>query len=288
MKRMSLIVIALLLATTAQARQTATQLRSTEIAPGITMVEGADGFSGGNVAVLTGDERVVLIDDFVEPLSDKLIEIAAEIAGAPVDFVINTHYHADHTGGNAALALEGATIVAHDNIRSRMAASDDDNVFALPVITFSEEVTFHLNGMTVHVSHVANAHTDGDAIIHFPEHNVIHTGDTMFSGLFPYIDIDGGGSLEGYIAAQKKVLSIADDETQIIPGHGPLANRADLEAAVAMLEKSRDLVRPLVDAGLSADEVVARNPLAEFHDDWNWGFITTERMTRQVYRALSE
>ena len=144
-----------------------------------------------------------------------------------------------------------------------------------------------MNGHTAKVFHVANAHTDGDSVIHFPEVNVIHTGDAMFNKLFPFIDMDSGGSVDGFIAAQKKIIAIADDETKIIPGHGVLANKADLQAAVDMLEDAQARVRALVDAGKSQEEVIAENPLADYHDGWNWGFITTERMTEALYRSLT-
>ncbi len=286
MKKALASIVALLAVAPVYGQQFATELKSSEVTPGIHMIEGADGFSGGNVGLLIGDERIVLIDDFVEPLSGELLKIASDIAGRPVDFVINTHVHGDHVGGNAALAGEGATILAHDNIRARMLADDETNPDALPVITFSDAVTFHLNSLTAVVFHVETAHTDGDAVIHFPDANVIHTGDIMFNGLFPFIDLDSGGSVSGYIAAQKKIASMADENTKIIPGHGPLATRADLQASIDLLEDGRERVRALYDQGLSADEVVAENPLADYHDDWNWGFITTERMTRTFYRDL--
>ncbi len=266
----------------------ATELKTTEVEPGIFMIEGADGFSGGNVGLLVGQERIVLIDDFVEPLSGTLLKTAGDVAGRPVDFVINTHVHGDHIGGNAALAHQGATIVAHDNIRERMLADEDTDPDGLPVLTFSDTVTFHLNGLTAHVFHVAKAHTDGDAVIHFPDQNVIHTGDAMFNHMFPYIDLDNGGTVDGYIAAQKKMIEIADENTKIIAGHGPLASRSDLERDVAVIIDSRAKVKALVDQGMSADEVVAANPLAEYHEGWNWAFITTERMTRTLYRDLTE
>lgn len=289
MHRSTFALLLLCLGRTALAQfDIATELTTTEVEPGIFMIEGADGFSGGNVGLLVGEERIVLIDDFVEPLSGTLLKTAGKIAGRPVDFVINTHVHGDHIGGNATLAQHGATIVSHDNIRTRMLADENTDPDGLPVITFSDAVTFHLNGLTAHVFHVANAHTDGDAVIHFPEQNVIHTGDAMFNHMFPFIDLDNGGSVDGYIAAQKKLIGIADENTKIIAGHGPLASRADLERDVAVIIDGRNKVKALVDQGMSADEVVAANPLAEYHDGWNWAFITTERMTRTLYRDLTE
>lgn len=286
MKHLLTGLVFLSLAGAASAQDYASELKHVEVSPGIHMIEGADGFSGGNVGLLIGDERIVLIDDFIEPLSDKLLETAAGIAGRPVDFVINTHVHGDHVGGNAALAAQGATIVAHDNIRARMLADDTTDPDALPVLTFSDAVTFHLNTLTAKVFHVASAHTDGDAVIYFPDANVIHTGDAMFNGLFPFIDLDSGGSVSGYISAQKKILAMTDADTQIIPGHGALATPADLAASIELLETGRASVAALIDDGRTADEIVAANPL-EAYSDWDWSFITTERMIRTFYRDLT-
>jgi len=286
-KRVLLLILAL--STTGPAgAQSATALKATEVVPDMYMIEGADGFAGGNVLLLTGAEHVVLIDDFVEPMSDALIASAAELTDSPIDFVINTHAHGDHTGGNAALADLGATVVAHDNIFARMIADDETDPDALPVITFNDQMTFHLNGVTAEVFHVEHAHTDSDAVIHFPEANVIHTGDVMFSGLFPYIDIDSGGSVDGYVAAQKRIAALADDDTVIVPGHGVIATKADLERETAMIEDAYARIGALVEQGLDADAIVAANPLKPYEADWNWRFITTERMTRQLVRDLTD
>jgi len=272
----------------AVAQDVATRIQSTEVVPGLYMLEGADGqFAGGNMGLLIGDDGVVLIDDGLEPVGAALLDAIADLTGDPVDYLINTHVHADHVGSNAAIHEAGATIVAHDNIRSRMASDAENPVSAtaLPEITFSDSVTLHLNGMRLHVMHVANAHTDGDGIILFPDINVIHTGDVMFNGLFPFIDMDAGGSVEGYLAAQDRVIGLADDETIIIPGHGPLAKKADLQRTRNMIADCYARVRSLVAAGKSEEEIVAANPLADYHDDWNWDFITTERMTRSMVRG---
>ena len=261
--------------------------KSTELAPGLYMLEGQGGFAGGNLGLITGDDGVVLIDDGLEPLAAVTVAAIESLTGDPVDFVINTHAHGDHTGANEVLHGKGATVVAHDNLRRQM-VNDGSNRAALPELTFTDAVTFHLNGHTANVFHVANAHTDGDAVIHFPEVNIIHTGDAMFNKLFPFIDLDSGGSVSGFIAAQKKILSIADDETKIIPGHGVLANKADLQAAVDMLEDAQARVKALVDAGKSQEEVIAENPLADYEDAWTWDFITAERMTATIYRSLTE
>ena len=270
--------------------------KATEVGKGLYMLEGQGGFAGGNLGLLVGEDGVILIDDGLPPLAETMKAAIAKLTKSSVDFVINTHVHGDHTGGNVAMTEAGATIVAHDNIRAHMVAkgvpSGNGTVpapkDALPVITFSDQVSFHLNGQQAKVIHVPHGHTDGDAFIHFTGLNVIHTGDMMFHGLFPFIDLDSGGSVNGYISGQKKILSLADDNTKIIPGHGPLASKADLQAAVDMLEDAKALVATMVKAGKSEDEVVAANPLVKYHEKWNWGFITTERMTRTLVRGLSK
>ncbi len=267
----------------------------TELASGLYMLEGVGGFAGGNLGLSIGADGVVLIDDGLPPLTDEILEAIGKLTEDPVDFLINTHVHGDHIGGNAALAEAGATIVAHDKLRERLLADGMPTPdgpapapeAALPVVTFSDSVTFHLNGRSAYVFHVENAHTDGDAVIHFRDDNVIHAGDVMFNRLFPFIDLDSGGSVGGYIAAQKRILALTDEETQIIPGHGPIAGKADLAEAVAMLEDSRGRVQALLDAGKSKDEILAENPLADYHDVWNWAFITTERMTETLIRELA-
>ena len=299
---LALLAIApVLLSTPGMAQESQTQepeisFKSTELAPGLYVLEGVGGFGGGTLGLSVGDDGVFLIDDGLPPLTDELLEAVAEITDRPVEFLVNTHVHGDHVGGNEALAKQGATIVAHDNLRSRLLADGMTTAAgqvpapedALPVLTFSDSMTFHLNGHDAFVFHVERAHTDGDAVIHFRKDNVIHAGDILFNRLFPFIDLDSGGSVDGFLAAQKRLLALADDETSIIAGHGAVANKEDLAQAIAMLEDSYARVRRLVEEGKTEDEILAINPLADYHDDWNWGFITTEGMTRTLVRALTE
>lgn len=288
MKRL-LSAMALLAVTFAvQAQQLATTIKSTEVVPGIYMLEGADGFSS-NMGLLVGDEHVLLVDDGMAPITASLMETVQELAGRSIDFVVNTHVHGDHVGSNSSLAESGAIVVAHDNLRKRLVEKPGDagGPAGLPVVTFADEVTFHVNGQQAHVFHVAAAHTDGDAVIHFRDANVIDAGDLHFNYMFPFIDLDSGGSVSGFIAGQRRIIAMADDETRIIPGHGPLASKADLQASVDMLVDARDRVEALVLEGKSEEEVLAANPLADYHDTWNWGFITTEKMTQTLYRSLS-
>ena len=297
MRLLSLTVILSLciVANCASAQAPEASLKATELVPGITMFEGQGAFTGGNVVLLTGEEAIVLIDDGLEPYSDLYLRTFEEYANRPVDFVITTHVHPDHIGANRELRMAGATIVAHDNIRRHMLenglATHDGRRPAepaeLPQITFSDKVTFHLNGYTAQVIHLPHAHTDGDSFIHVDEANVILAGDAFFNGLFPYIDLDNGGTVGGFLAAQRQMLALADDDTKIASGHGPSGNKAALQAAHDMLADADARIKALIDDGKSEDEIVAANPLADYHDGWNWGFITTERMTRTLYRSNS-
>ena len=282
MRRLAVLI---LLAPMALAQETPTPIEHTEVADGIYMLH-----TVGSVGLLVGDEYVVMIDDSLRQRGDQVVAKAEAIAGRPVDFVINTHVHGDHVGANETLADSGAIIVAHDNIRKRMLDDPELNTGpgALPVITFSNEVTFHVNGQEAFVFHMPNAHTDGDAAILFREANVIAPGDIVFRGMFPFIDLDNGGSVAGYRAAMQTLIDMADEETQFISGHGPVGTRAGLEQDLAMLTDSEILVKALIDKGMSADEIMTANPLAKYHDDYNWRFITTERMTQTLIRSLTE
>jgi len=289
MFRVLLVFAALCGSLTALAQDFATAVKSAEVVPGVYLIEGADGFAGGNITLLVGEERVVLIDDGVEPIADVLIKSVAELAGRPVDFVINTHVHGDHVGSNAAYSAAGAVVFAHDNIRKRLLdnPAEAGGTAGLPTVTFADEVTFHVNGLEAYVFHVENAHTDGDAVIAFRDLNVIHAGDVHFNYLFPFIDLDNGGDVAGFVAAQRRIVAMADDDTIIIPGHGPIASKTDLQTAIDVLLDCEARVKVLVDAGKTEDEVLTANPLADYHDTWNWGFITTERMTQTLYRSLT-
>jgi cyclase len=290
MTKRFLAIACLALAAPLQAQDFATAFDATEVAPGIYMLTGADGkFGGGNMSVLVGDEQVVLIDDAMVPTAQPVLDAVMKLAGRVPHFVINTHIHGDHVGGNALLQENGSYVVAHDNIRRRLEADSKDagGDGGLPIITFSDSVTFHVNGQEVYVFHVHHAHTDGDGVIHFRDRNVIHAGDILFNNLFPFIDLDNGGSVEGFIAAQEKLIAMADDATVFIAGHGELASKADVERNLAVLVDGRKRVKALVDQGMTEADVLAANPLADYHDDYNWSFITTERMTKTHYRDLT-
>ena len=281
-----------LAACAAGAQEAEITFESTELAPGVFMTVGIHsegGFGGGNHGWVAGEDFVAMIDDGIPPGAENLVKhIAAEV-GRPVDFMINTHYHGDHTGANAAFAAEDTIVFAHYNIRKRLLEDPDSagGPGGMPVVTFDDGVTFYLNGYKAEVIHMAAAHTDGDAIVVVPEANVIFAGDCQFRGLFPYIDLDGGGSVDGFISAQKAIAALADDNTRIVPGHGPLSSLAELQRDLAMLEDARSKVAALIDEGMSEDEAAAAEPLAEYAEEFNWGFISAERLTRTIYKSLT-
>ncbi|MEM7533943.1 MAG: MBL fold metallo-hydrolase [Chloroflexota bacterium] len=260
--------------------------KSTDLGGGIFMLEGEGGNPGANLALLKGDEGVVLIDDGLDEVVQMTIATVEGIAGAPVSYVINTHAHGDHTGGNAGYGETGALIIAHDVARESLKADENVPEIGLPKLTFDESITLHLNGQTTNIFYVPNAHTDSDAVVHFTDANVIHAGDLLFNKIFPFIDLDNGGDIEGFIAAQQQILDIADESTQIIPGHGPLATKADLQAALDVLIDANTLVTALADQGMTLEQVLAENPLSVY-EDWGWFHISTERMTNILYRSAT-
>jgi glyoxylase-like metal-dependent hydrolase (beta-lactamase superfamily II) len=218
------------------------------------------------------------------------------VGGDTPKFLINTHYHGDHTGGNEKLGKNGTLIFSHDNVRERLSTGSFLAAFntqraavskeGLPVVTFSEDISFHLNDDTVHAMHVPHAHTDGDSFIAFKTANVIHAGDFFFNGFYPFIDVHHGGSLKGMIIAVDKVLALADDQTQIIPGHGPLADKAQLIRYRQMLSTAYERLNKLKAAGKTAREAAATKPLADLEPTWGAGLFTGERWIELIYPGV--
>jgi cyclase len=264
------------------------EITSTQLAPGTWMLMGA----GGNMGLSVGDDATFLIDDQFAPLSDKITAAIKAISPKPVKFIVNTHWHFDHTGGNENFANAGVVIVAHDNVYKRMSTDQFIEFMnakepaaphaALPVVTFPDAVTFHLNGDEMQVMHVAPAHTDGDSIVYFARSNVIHMGDTYFSGMYPFIDTSGGGRIDGMVAACDKALLLANDATKIIPGHGPLSNKAELKAWRDMLASISAKIHKLVADGRKVDEIVAANPTAEFDAKYGGGFLKAPKFAEMI------
>ena len=269
------------------------QIKSKKVADGVFMLIG----SGGNIGISAGVDGVFMIDDQFAPLTQKIKRAVAAISDMPIRFVINTHWHYDHTGGNEKLGEMGSIIVAHENVRKRLSTEQFLTFFntkvppktksGLPVITFTRDVTFHLNGDEIYVFHVKNAHTDGDAVIHFSKNNVVHMGDIYFSGTYPFIDLDAGGSVNGIIDAINQVLPLMNSSTQVIPGHGPLSNRSQLVAYRGMLITIRDRILKAIKAGKGLEEVLNTSPTSDFDADWGKGFIKGNAFVKILYQDLS-
>jgi len=287
-------VVALSILNTAAAQDySKVEIRSLDLGSGLYMLMGR----GGNIGVSTGPDGTFLIDDQFAPLTPKIVAAVAKLSPNPVEFVLNTHWHGDHTGGNEALAGGGALVVAHEAVHERMSRGGFSKTFdreippaapgALPVVTFDSSIRFHLNGLTIRALHVDSAHTDGDSIVYFEGANVIHMGDTYFNGIYPFIDLESGGSLAGVLAAVEKVLTEADAETKIIPGHGPLSNSKELAAYFEMLTSVQRAVAEAQAAGKSRDEVIASRPTAAYDAAWGGGFLPAERFVGIVYDGVA-
>lgn len=252
---------------------------------------------GGNIGVSHGEDGVFLIDDQYAPLTDRIRAAVGELSDRPVRFVVNTHWHGDHTGGNENLGEAGAVIVAHENVRERMSTEQFMEVFdrkvpaspeaALPMVTFQDGLTFHLNGDTVRVHHVARGHTDGDSIVHFEDADVLHMGDIFFNNGYPFIDRDSGGSVQGIIEAVERGLEIAGSETQVIPGHGELSDRQGLKAYHEMLTTITDRVRSRMRKGESLADIQEAGVTSDYDERWSGDFINAERFVSFVHASLA-
>jgi len=269
------------------------QIETVKAAENVHMLLG----SGGNIGVCTGDDGVFLVDDQYAPLTEKIKAAIGKISNKDIRFLINTHWHLDHVGGNENIGEAGAVIIAHENVRNRMSTDQFIEFFqkqfpaspkiALPIITFTQDITFHLNEDEIHVFHVKNAHTDGDAIVYFRNSNVIHTGDIYFAGLYPFIDTGSHGSVNGVINAARYVLSIINDDTKVIPGHGHLSNKAELSGYVDMLFTLRNRMKKLISEGKTLKEVQATKPTQEYDDKWGHGFLSPNKFVQILYNDLS-
>ena len=253
---------------------------------------------GGNIGVSTGPDGVFVIDDQYPGTAPANLAKIREIAGAGPRYLVNTHWHGDHAGGNAAFAEAGAMIFAHENVRKRLSGqvksiglngqpAPTSPEPAWPVVTFTSGVDFHLNDETILVSKMRVSHTDGDSIIRFVEPNIIHAGDIFFNGIFPVIDLGSGGSVKGYLAAMEEIWAMADDRTRIIPGHGDMAAKADLKKQIEMLAGAIAAVETHVKAGDSLQETVAAKPLKPW-SKYAWSFISEDSFTTTLYNGLKQ
>lgn len=269
------------------------EIKTIAIHDGLYMLTG----KGGNIGVSVGEDGVFLIDDQFAPLTEKIKAAVAGISAQPIKFLINTHWHFDHTGGNENLGKEDVLIVAHDNVHERMSKENTIKAFgatipaapkvALPVITFNDTVTFRLNGQEIQVSHQANAHTDGDSIVYFKDANVMHTGDVWFNGLYPFIDTSSEGSVDGVIRTVEQILTMVDEQTQIIPGHGPLGDKKALQGYLQMLTSVRSRMQKLIDEGKSLEEIIALKPNADYDATWGLAFLKPDQFMRILHDSLT-
>jgi cyclase len=265
-------------------------IKTTKITDHIYMLEG----QGGNIGISVGNDGVFMIDSQYAPLTLKILEAIKAISDKQIKFLVNTHHHGDHTGGNANIGILGTTIIAHDNVYKRLNDASADKLSAtkesLPIITFNDKLSIYLNGEQVFIFHVDNAHTDGDALLYFTESNILHTGDTFFSGLYPYIDLNSGGTVNGYIDAVKQALILIDEHTKIIPGHGKLSNKKEYQFFLSMLENLKETVSAEIAAGKTEDEVVSNKNITKIYDDlgYSWSFINSEKIRRTFYLSLKK
>ncbi|HPF47099.1 MAG TPA: MBL fold metallo-hydrolase [Emcibacteraceae bacterium] len=257
------------------------EIKTTKVADDLYMLEG----EGGNLGVSIGEDGVFLIDDQYAPLTEKIVAAIRKLSNDKIHFVFNTHYHGDHTGGNENLGKMGIDIVAHDDVYKRLKESDTAKE-GLPIITFNDMLTFHLNGMDIKTRHYRSAHTDGDSIVYFEGKNVIHMADIMFNEAYPYVDVDGGGSWKGVLIAVKDTLNQIDDQTKIIPGHGPLTDKAGLKIYYDVLMDIDSILRPLAEKGLPLDQVKKMAPLKKYDADYGNGFMNPDTFLSIVYMDI--
>jgi len=266
------------------------EIKTETLAPGIAVLFGA----GGNIGLSYGDDGTTIIDDQFAPLTPKILSAAKELGAAPPKYLINTHWHYDHTGGNANLGGQGVLILAQDNVRTRLAGEQSEGkgndpaspAEALPVITYGDSITMHLNGDTVKIMHMPHGHTDGDSVVYWSKANVLHMGDLFFNKVtLPFIDLDSGGNAEGMLAGVEKALTIVNADTKIIPGHGPMASKADLEAYRDMLRSVIDAVRSARQAGKTLEQIQAMKPAAKWDTNPD-AFIKGDAFVKAVYNSL--
>ncbi|MFT5112767.1 MAG: cyclase [Candidatus Azotimanducaceae bacterium] len=270
----------------------ADELTTTKVTDSIHIVNG----KGGNIGVFVGADGTYMIDDKFAGMGEDIVSAVKALGGDHPRYLFNTHFHGDHTGSNEHFGSAGSVIVAHHNVRIRLEKGSSIATFnmvtppaasqALPDITFDSDAAFHINGERVRVYHIPNAHTDGDAIVHFEGSNVIHAGDTFFNGFYPFIDVSNGGSVQGVIDAANSMLALSNDQTLIIPGHGPLAKPDDLMAYRDMLVSANAVLKSLKTEGKSAEQAAAEYPLLNLEEQWGVGMFSSEKWISIVYDSI--
>lgn len=286
----ALLVLAASQSAFAQTDWSKVEIKSTKVNGNVYMLQG----SGGNIGVSVGADGILIVDDQYAPLADKIKAALKTLGEGRLKFILNTHWHGDHTGGNAAFSSEGS-IIAHTNVRKRLAEGmtitgrtvQPAAKEALPIITFDQSVSVHFNGEEIRALHFPRGHTDGDAVIFFTSSNVVHMGDLFFNGMFPFVDIDSGGDVEGYMKNVGEVLAKLPAGAKIIPGHGPLATADDLKKVHTMLVATTKIVRDKMKAGKTLDQIKAEG-LPEEWKSWSWQFIPTDRWISTIHRSYSK
>ena len=283
----------LLLATPALAQKADVQITTTKVRGGVHMLQGM----GGNLGLFVGEDGAFLIDDQYAPLSKKIQTAIEAVTPKKVRFLVNTHWHGDHTGGNENLGKGGAIIVAHENVRKRLSSGQFIAAFqrkvppsspaALPVVTFASDVTLHLNGIDIQVQHVDPAHTDGDSVVRFGTTNVVHMGDTYFNGMYPFFDISSGGAIEGMLKAVETVLARIDDDSVIIPGHGPVSDKNSLLAYTDMLKTVSSRMRKMIAEQLTLEQILAAEPTKDFDKQYGNGSIKNTAFVEMLYADMT-
>jgi cyclase len=264
-----------------------TQIQTVKIADGLYVLMG--GAAQGNILVSTGPDGIFLVDSMYAPMHQKIMDALAAISNQPIRFLVNTHLHGDHTAGNEAMAKLGAVIISHENMRKRMAGQPNIAQPGLPIITYTDNITLHFNGEEIYIYHPAPAHTDGDSIIYFRHANVMHVGDVPSSLRYPNIGVTDGGSVDGMIAAAQQVMTIANENTKIIPGHlGPVVGFKEIRQQLVMFTAVRDRVANAIRAGKTLEQVVASKPTADFDEGRMGGAITPDRFVTLVYTDLAK
>jgi len=292
-KKFLLLTVVLLFAVSAHAQTdfSKVEIKATKVAGNVYMLQG----SGGNIGVSVGDDGLLIVDDQFAPLADKIRAALKGLADKKLRFILNTHWHGDHTGGNVAFGPE-ATIIAQDNVRKRLATEQKSAVFnsttpaspkeALPVITFNDSLSVHFNGEDIRAIHFPHGHTDGDSVIFFSASNVVHLGDDFFAGRFPFVDLESGGSVEGLVKNIGELIGKIPADAKLIPGHGPISTLEDLKSYHRMLQQTTEIVRGKIAAGKTLDQIKTEGLPAEWAP-WGAGFIKTDRWVETIYKSLT-
>ena len=253
------------------------EMKSQHVAGSVYMIEGA----GGNIGASVGVDGTLIVDDQFAPLADKIVAALGDLGGELPKLVLNTHYHGDHTGSNPTFGRTG-TILSHDNVRVRLLGQEGFERSGLPVVTYADRINIHINDEEIEVIHLPSGHTDGDSVVWFKSAGVIHLGDHYLNGMFPYVDIDAGGNVDGFIKNLESVVAMVPADTKIIPGHGPLSDVATLEENISVLKATTALIRKQLAEGSGVTDIVAELDLD--YEGWSWGFITSTRWVQTIQK----